>query len=107
MLGDAGANALGAMLGTAAAIGLPRPARIAALAAITGLTAASEVVSFTAVIARTPALNWADMLGRRPSAAPASPASPVPQAPRAPGTPSGTEPGERQEAEPPAGAARA
>jgi len=77
------------------------------LAAITGLTAASEVVSFTAVIARTPALNWADMLGRRPSAAPASPASPVPQAPRAPGTPSGTEPGERQEAEPPAGAARA
>ena len=107
MLGDAGANALGAMLGAAAALGLPRPARIAALAAITGLTAASEVVSFTAVIARTPALNWADMLGRRPSAAPASPASPVPQAPQAPGTPSGTEPGERQEAEPPAGAARA
>ena len=107
MLGDAGANALGAMLGTAAAIGLPRPARIAALAAITGLTAASEVVSFTAVIARTPALNWADMLGRRPSAAPASPASPAPQAPQAPGTPSGTEPGEPQEAEPPAGAARA
>jgi len=56
------------------------------------------------VIARTPALNWADMLGRRP---PASPASPAPQAPQAPGTPSGTEPGERQEAEPPAGAARA
>jgi hypothetical protein len=72
MLGDAGANALGAMLGTAAATALPRPARIALLAVVTGLTAASEVVSFTAVIARTPALNWADMLGRRPPA-PAAP----------------------------------
>jgi hypothetical protein len=26
------------------------------------------VVSFTRVIARTPALNWVDMLGRRPAA---------------------------------------
>ncbi|MGE5134219.1 MAG: hypothetical protein ACM32E_15120 [Gemmatimonadota bacterium] len=66
MLGDAGANALGAMLGVAAAAALPRRARLAVLAVVSGLTAASEVVSFTAVIARTPALNWADMLGRRP-----------------------------------------
>jgi hypothetical protein len=65
MLGDAGANALGAMLGAAAADSLGRPARIAILAAIVALTAASEKVSFTAVIARTPALNWLDMLGRR------------------------------------------
>jgi hypothetical protein len=68
MLGDGGANALGAMLGTAAAVSLPRPARIAVLAAVVGLTAASEVVSFTKVIARTPPLNWVDMLGRRPPA---------------------------------------
>jgi hypothetical protein len=66
MLGDAGANALGALLGVAAAASLPRPARLVLLAAITGLTAASEVVSFTAVIERTPALRWLDMLGRRP-----------------------------------------
>jgi hypothetical protein len=66
MLGDAGANALGAMLG-ASASGLPRPARIALLAGITGLTAASEKVSFTKVIERTPALRWLDMLGRRPA----------------------------------------
>jgi len=66
MLGDAGANALGAMLGAAAA-GLPRPARIALLAGIAGLTAASEKVSFTKVIERTPALRWLDMLGRRPA----------------------------------------
>ena len=67
MLGDAGANALGAMLGVAAAASLRRPARIAVLAAITGLTAASEVVSFTKVIERTPPLRWLDMLGRRPA----------------------------------------
>jgi UDP-GlcNAc:undecaprenyl-phosphate GlcNAc-1-phosphate transferase len=73
MLGDAGANALGALLGVAAGASLSRPARLTLLAAITGLTAASEVVSFTAVIERTPALRWLDMLGRRPG-----PAAPVP-----------------------------
>jgi UDP-GlcNAc:undecaprenyl-phosphate/decaprenyl-phosphate GlcNAc-1-phosphate transferase len=71
MLGDAGANALGAMLGVAAC-GLPRPARVALLAGIAGLTAASETVSFTKVIERTPALRRLDMLGRRPP-------SPVPR----------------------------
>ncbi|HEX3960287.1 MAG TPA: hypothetical protein VHZ03_27220 [Trebonia sp.] len=65
MLGDAGANALGAMLGVAAATALPRPARIGLLAGIVTLTGLSEKVSFTRVIARTPALNWLDMLGRR------------------------------------------
>jgi hypothetical protein len=72
MLGDCGANALGAMLG-ATASGLPRPTRIALLAGIIGLTAASEKVSFTKVIERTPTLHWLDMLGRRPS----DPADPV------------------------------
>jgi UDP-GlcNAc:undecaprenyl-phosphate/decaprenyl-phosphate GlcNAc-1-phosphate transferase len=70
MLGDLGANALGAMLGAAAAVTLSRPARGALLAGIVGLTAASEVVSFTAVIERTPALRWLDMLGRRPAGGP-------------------------------------
>lgn len=74
MLGDAGANALGAMLGVSAASGLPRGARIALLTVVAGLTAASEKVSFTKVIARTPALNWLDMLGRRPAGGPAAPA---------------------------------
>jgi UDP-GlcNAc:undecaprenyl-phosphate GlcNAc-1-phosphate transferase len=64
MLGDCGANALGAVLGAAAA-DLPRPARIALLAGITALTAASEKVSFTKVIERTSVLRWLDMLGRR------------------------------------------
>jgi len=73
MLGDAGANALGAMIGVSAA-GLPRPVRIALLAGIAGLTAASEKVSFTTVIERTPALRRLDMLGRRPPQFPAMPA---------------------------------
>jgi UDP-GlcNAc:undecaprenyl-phosphate/decaprenyl-phosphate GlcNAc-1-phosphate transferase len=67
MLGDGGANALGAMLGAAAATSLPRPARIAALGVVAGLTAASEVVSFSRIIDRTPQLRWLDMLGRRPA----------------------------------------
>jgi UDP-GlcNAc:undecaprenyl-phosphate GlcNAc-1-phosphate transferase len=78
MLGDAGANSLGALLGVAAAAGLSRPARVALLAGITGLTAASEKVSFTAVIERTPALRWLDMLGRRPAPGPGRPAGPLP-----------------------------
>src|SRR5262249_62053853 len=72
MLGDAGANAVGALLGVAAAASLSRPARLALLAAITGLTAASEAVSFTAVIEPTPALRRLDILVRQPS--PAAPA---------------------------------
>ncbi len=71
MLGDAGANALGSVLGAAAAAGLSRGARIALLAGITGLTAASEVVSFTRVIEKTPPLHRLDMLGRRPAGQPA------------------------------------
>jgi hypothetical protein len=78
MLGDAGANALGALLGVAAAASLSRPARVALLTGIASLTAASEKVSFTAVIERTPALRWLDMLGRRPV-----PAAPVPGRPAA------------------------
>jgi UDP-N-acetylmuramyl pentapeptide phosphotransferase/UDP-N-acetylglucosamine-1-phosphate transferase len=66
MLGDAGANALGAMLGAAAAQTLPKRARLGLLAGIVALTVASEKVSFTRVIEATPALRWFDMLGRRP-----------------------------------------
>ncbi len=65
MLGDCGANALGAMLGVAAA-SAPRRTRLAALTVILALTAASEKISFTKVIERTPPLRWLDMLGRRP-----------------------------------------
>jgi UDP-GlcNAc:undecaprenyl-phosphate GlcNAc-1-phosphate transferase len=66
MLGDAGANALGAMLGVAAAAALPRWALAALSAVIVALTLASERVSFSEVIDRTPPLRAVDRLGRRP-----------------------------------------
>jgi UDP-GlcNAc:undecaprenyl-phosphate/decaprenyl-phosphate GlcNAc-1-phosphate transferase len=66
MLGDAGANALGALLGLAAVTKLGRPGRYALLGTVAALTAASEKISFTKVIAANPVLNRLDMLGRRP-----------------------------------------
>ncbi|MFI0408381.1 hypothetical protein [Actinomadura sp. 3N508] len=68
MLGDTGANALGALLGLSATR-LGRGPRLAVLAGLAGLNAASEFVSFTKVIAGNPVLNRIDMLGRRPAAA--------------------------------------
>jgi UDP-N-acetylmuramyl pentapeptide phosphotransferase/UDP-N-acetylglucosamine-1-phosphate transferase len=68
MLGDCGANSLGAALGCALVVGAGPWARVAALAGVTGLTLASERFSFTAVIERIRALAWFDGLGRRPAA---------------------------------------
>ncbi len=65
MLGDAGANALGAALGTAAVAGSPLPVRAALLAGTAALTLASERVSFSRVIDRVPALRRLDRWGRR------------------------------------------
>ncbi|KQS54805.1 hypothetical protein ASG36_20425 [Geodermatophilus sp. Leaf369] len=67
MLGDCGANALGAVLGLRLAAGESRPARIAALTVVTALTLASEKVSFTSVIEGTPGLRELDRLGRQPA----------------------------------------
>lgn len=66
MLGDAGANALGAVAGAALALGSSRRVRLGALAVTAALNLASERVSFTRVIARTPVLRELDALGRRP-----------------------------------------
>lgn len=65
MLGDCGANALGALLGTALVARTGPAGRAVALVLIAGLTGASERVSFTRVIARTPGLRELDRLGRR------------------------------------------
>ena len=64
MLGDCGANALGAAAGTAAAQSLPRRFRLLALGAVVALNLASERVSFTEVIEGTPLLRRLDQLGR-------------------------------------------
>lgn len=65
MLGDAGANALGALLGLRLAAIPARAPRAALLAGVVGLTLASEKVSFTTVIEATPGLRELDRLGRR------------------------------------------
>jgi hypothetical protein len=65
MLGDCGANAVGALVGLRMAAMPGRPARAALLAGIVALTLASEKVSFTRVIEATPGLRELDRLGRR------------------------------------------
>ena len=68
MLGDTGANLLGAVLGLAVVLETSRPVRTAVLVALLVLNAASERVSFTKVIDATPGLRHVDRLGRRSAA---------------------------------------
>ncbi|MEU2348569.1 hypothetical protein [Modestobacter sp. NPDC049651] len=67
MLGDCGANAVGALLGLRLAALPGRGSRAALLGVVTALTLASEKVSFTRVIESTPGLRELDRLGRRPA----------------------------------------
>lgn len=64
MLGDAGANALGAAIGLRSALTASRPRLVCELAALAALTLASERVSFTRIIEQTPGLRELDALGR-------------------------------------------
>ncbi|MFE9960421.1 hypothetical protein [Micromonospora sp. NPDC005299] len=64
MLGDSGANAFGALLGVSLAARTGPLGRAGVLAVLAALTAASEKVSFTQVIQRTPGLRHLDELGR-------------------------------------------
>ena len=65
MLGDAGANGLGALLGLGLVTGASR-LRLGVLALVlTALTVTSEVVSFSVLVERVPALRQLDHLGRR------------------------------------------
>jgi hypothetical protein len=65
MLGDSGANALGALLGVGLAARTGPWGRAGLLIGLAALTAASEKVSFTKVIEATPGLRELDALGRR------------------------------------------
>jgi len=66
MLGDTGANVVGAVLGLAAVLTVGRGARNAILVALVLLNLASEAVSFSRVIDLVPPLRYLDRLGRRP-----------------------------------------
>ncbi|HEX2241025.1 MAG TPA: hypothetical protein VHJ82_07805 [Actinomycetota bacterium] len=64
MLGDAGANPIGAVLGVGLAVGLSESGRIVALILLAAVNLASERISFSAVIERNKVLAWLDGIGR-------------------------------------------
>lgn len=65
MLGDSGANALGAQVGLGLVARTGRFGRLGLFALFAAAAVASEKVSFTKVIARTPGLREIDEFGRR------------------------------------------
>jgi UDP-GlcNAc:undecaprenyl-phosphate GlcNAc-1-phosphate transferase len=67
MLGDAGANALGAALALGLVLGCSSRARDLTLVVLVVLTAAAEVVSFSRVIQAVAPLRALDRAGRRPA----------------------------------------
>jgi hypothetical protein len=66
MLGDAGANVLGAALGLGVVLACAPVTRTVVLVVVALLNLASERVSFSRVIAAVPPLRAADRFGRRP-----------------------------------------
>ena len=66
MLGDAGSNALGALLGLSSVERFTERGRWAAIGALAGLTLLGERRSLGALIERTPGLRELDALGRLP-----------------------------------------
>jgi hypothetical protein len=64
MLGDAGSNALGAVLGYGSVTTFTARGQRLAVAALAGLTVAGELRSLGALIERTPVLSQLDRLGR-------------------------------------------
>jgi hypothetical protein len=65
MLGDTGANAIGAALGFGVVVTTALEASAAVVVVLLALNLASEVVSFSTVIDRVPPLRALDRLGRR------------------------------------------
>jgi UDP-GlcNAc:undecaprenyl-phosphate GlcNAc-1-phosphate transferase len=66
MLGDAGANPLGALCGMAALVAVPgATGRWVLVGSLVALNLASEFVSFSRVIDAVAPLRWLDQLGRR------------------------------------------
>ncbi len=66
MLGDAGANPVGGVLGLGVVLVASPGVRLAALVVVGGLNLLSERVSFSRVIDRVPPLRYLDRLGRLP-----------------------------------------
>jgi UDP-N-acetylmuramyl pentapeptide phosphotransferase/UDP-N-acetylglucosamine-1-phosphate transferase len=82
MLGDTGANVLGAVLGLGVVLDVGRGSRNAVLVVLVILNVAAELVSFSAVIDRVAPLRVFDRLGRRsfsPPAGTGGSTAPVPE----------------------------
>ncbi len=81
MLGDTGANVIGATLGLGVVLGRGEASRITALAVLVVANVAAELVSFSDLIERVPPLRAFDRAGRRragPGEAESFPGVPVP-----------------------------
>jgi hypothetical protein len=66
MLGDAGSNPLGFLVGLGLAVVLPTPGLVAAATVALLLQVAAETVTISRLIEAVPPLRWLDRLGRRP-----------------------------------------
>ncbi len=64
MIGDTGANVIGAVLGLGVVLGCDSGTRLVVLAGVAALNVAAEMISFTTVIERVPALRRFDEWGR-------------------------------------------
>lgn len=67
MLGDAGANAIGGVLGTAVVVGVGSQARTTVLVVLIIANLSSEIVSYSKIIHAVPPLRALDQLGRTKS----------------------------------------
>jgi UDP-GlcNAc:undecaprenyl-phosphate GlcNAc-1-phosphate transferase len=66
MLGDAGANVVGAILGLGVVLGRGEVTRVTALVVLVVANVAAELVSFSSIIDRVRPLRWLDQLGQLP-----------------------------------------
>lgn len=66
MLGDTGANVVGAVLGLGVVLGRGETSRVTALVVVVVLTIVAEVSSFSRIIDRVAPLRWFDRWGCRP-----------------------------------------
>jgi UDP-N-acetylmuramyl pentapeptide phosphotransferase/UDP-N-acetylglucosamine-1-phosphate transferase len=66
MLGDTGANVIGATLGLGVVLGLGSEGRTGVLIALIVLNVLAELLSFSRVIERVPLLRAFDRLGQTP-----------------------------------------
>jgi UDP-N-acetylmuramyl pentapeptide phosphotransferase/UDP-N-acetylglucosamine-1-phosphate transferase len=65
MLGDTGANVIGAVLGLAVVLGTRDSIRLSVMIVLLALNVAAELVSFSRVIDAVPPLRWFDRIGSR------------------------------------------